>query len=49
MCEMPERNRKYREIAKDLVRCRIKYNLPGIRDFDEQLRNLEERWGPEED
>jgi hypothetical protein len=45
---MNEKKRSYREIAEDLVRCRIKHNLPGIRDVEEQLENLKKRWGPEE-
>ena len=42
-----KRQRTYLEIAEDLVRCRIKYNLPGIMDVEEQLFNLEKRWGKE--
>ena len=39
--------RTYQEIAEDLVASRIKHNVPGIRNVQEQVNNLIRRWGPE--
>jgi flagellin-specific chaperone FliS len=39
--------RTYREIAEELVAIRIRLNLEGIRNVEEQIENLKKRWGPE--